>query len=199
MYLGEKGKNPIIKENSTKMTRKQALLAVLKTATDKEAIAVIQEMIKNMPYHEWDSATIDDAIEQYKFDHGQYPKPSNFVYDKKLPNAATVLYRTGIPLKDYLKRFYTKQTNSIKYFDKPKEEWLKIFQSEFDRIQPKSANDFNIRRDKSTPTWNIIAQMFGTKKWNELLTVANRKIKKKRCQRPREKLVVKSYSDVDFI
>lgn len=89
-------------------------------------------------------------------------------------------------------------TNSVKYFDKPKEEWLKIFQSEFDRIHPKSANDFNVRRDKSTPTWNVVAEMFGTKKWNELLTVAERDIKKKRNIRPREKLIVKSYSDIDF-
>lgn len=180
------------------MTRKQALLAVLETATDKEAIVVIQDMVENMPYHEWDSATIDDAIEQYNFDHGHYPKPSHFVYDKKLPNASTVLYRTGIPLKDYLKRFYTKMTNSVKYFDKPKEEWLKIFQSEFDRIQPKSANDFNLLRDKSTPTWNVLAGMFGTKKWNELLMVAGREIKKKQLVRQREKLTVKSYSDIDF-
>lgn len=182
------------------MTRKQALLAVLKTATDKEAIAVIQEMIENMPYHEWNLATIDDAIEQYKFDHGQYPKPSNFVYDKKLPNAATVLYRTGIPLKDYLKRFYTKLTNSVKYFDKTKEEWLKIFQSEFDRIHPKGAIDYNTRRDKSTPSWSVIADMFGIKKWNELLAIAEREIKKTitKIDRPREKLTVKSYSDLDF-
>ena len=83
---------------------------------------MIQEVIENMPYHEWDSATIDDAIEQYKFGHGRYPKPRNFVYDKKLSNASTVLYRTGIPLKDYLKRFYTKLTNSVKYFDKTKGE-----------------------------------------------------------------------------
>ncbi len=102
MYLGEKGKNPKYKENSTKMTGKQALLSVLKTATDENAIAVIQEMIENMPYHEWDSDTIDDAIEQYKFDNEHYPKPSNFVYCKKLPNASMFLYRTGIPLKDYL-------------------------------------------------------------------------------------------------
>ena len=121
------------------MTRKQALLAVLETATDTEAIAVIQDMIENMPFHEWDAAAIDDAIEQYKFDHGHYPKPCNFRDDRRLPNASTVLYRT-------------------------KEEWLKIFQSEFDRIHPKSANDFNVRRDKSTPTWNVVAEMFGTKK-----------------------------------
>ena len=198
MYLGEKDKNPKIKENSTKMTRKQALLAVLETATDTEAIAVIQDMIENMPFHEWDSATIDDAIEQYKFDHGHYPKPCNFRDDRRLPNASPVLYRTGVLLKDYLKCFYTKMTNSVKYFDKPKEEWLKIFQSEFDRIHPKSANDFNVRRDKSTLTWNVVAEMFGTKKWNKLLTVAERDIKKKRNIRPREKLIVKSYSDIDF-
>lgn len=194
MYLGENGINQKNKENSTKMTRKQALLAVLETATDKEAIAVIQDMVENMPYHEWDSATIDDAIEQYNFDHGHYPKPSNFVYDKKLPNPSTVFYRTGIPLKDYLKRFYTKLTNSVKYYDKSKEEWLKIFRSEFDRIHPKGAIDYNARRDKSTPSWNIIVGMFGKKKWTELLDIAEREIKnvKKQKERPREKLTVKS-------
>ena len=201
MYFGEKGKNTKTKENSTKMTRKQALLAVLATATDKEAIAVIQKMIENMPSLEWDLATIDDAIEQFKFDHGYYPMPSNFRDDKKLPSAATVIYRAGVPLKDYLKRFYKKMNNSVWYSNKPKEEWLKIFQLEFDRIHPKGANDYNTRRDKSTPSWNIIANMFGTKKWNELLVIAERNILRVRKQkaRTREKLTVKSYSDVDWI
>lgn len=180
------------------MTRKQALLAVLRTANDREAIVIIKKMIKDLPFHEWDSETIDDAIEQYKIDHGHYPKPCNFRDDKKLPNAATVLYRTGIPLKDYLKRFYTKMTDSVKYFDKPKEEWLNIFQAEFDRIHPKGANDFNVRRDKSTPTWNVVAQMFGTKKWSELLKIADREIKRKQKYQPHMKLTVKSYSDIDF-
>ena len=198
MYLGENNKNTKNQEISTKMTRKQALFAALTAVEDREARRVIQEMIESMPLHEWNLCSIDDAIEQYKVDHGHYPKPSNFKSNPHLPNPSTVQYRTGMPLKDYIKRFYTKKTNSVKYFDKPKEEWLKIFQSQFDAVRPKSAADYNARRDKSTPTWNVTAQMFDTKKWNELLTIAQRDIKKRRRARPRAKLFVKSYSDIDF-
>ena len=75
-----------------------------------------------------------------------------------------------------------------------------FFQSECDRIYPEGTIDYNTRRDKSTPLWNLIVEMFGKKKWKELLSIAEREIKKEIKQKEcsREKLVVKSYSDIDW-
>lgn len=188
------------------MTRKQALIIALDYIKEQDVKDTIMQMIKSMPLHEWDKATIFDAISQFILDIGRVPTPKDFKYNKLLPKGATVQNRFNMPLNEFLKKYFPngKQCDSNKYHNKTTDEWLAIFIAIYKKIKPHTAKDYNEQRDKNTPTWFVFARLLGLTKWNELLLIANLKTEKQKikkdinsfCQKSNIKL--SSYSDLDF-
>ena len=56
-----------------------------------------------------------------------------------------------------------------KYSIKSEEEWVNDFVEQFNKIKPSSANDYNAKRDKNTPTWQTIATYLKLSTWQELI------------------------------
>lgn len=138
------------------MTRKQALFMALEAITDEKVKEVIQDMINDFPWHEWTETAIFDAVDQFVLENGRPPTPTDFKYNDMLPQGATVQYRMGITLSEFLKKYYPKKTDSHIYYNKTKEEWLLIFKETYQKLNPKSANEYNKLRPKDTPTWLIL-------------------------------------------
>ena len=71
------------------------------------------------------------------------------------------------------------------------EKLKKIFIREYNRINPKSAKEYNFNRTNGTPGWATLARLLGVKKWSELLKLCNLKPL-------REKTVTKVHSIIDL-
>lgn len=153
------------------MTRKRALIIARDSLKDKIAINKIQEIIDSLPIHEWSKITIIDAIEQFIEEEGRPPILSEFKIDRRLPKPSTLRYWMGIPLKTFMEKNYPdfKKCNSGVYYSKTKEEWLDIFICNYQKHKPVSAIEYNKLKDPNTPTWAVFAQLFGFKRWNELM------------------------------
>lgn len=56
--------------------------------------------------------------------------------------------------------------------EKGKEELLADFAEQFMKIQPKSCKDYNMHREKGSPTWLTVARSVGVTTWLELVKLA---------------------------
>ena len=144
------------------MTRKQALHKALETLTDKEAIDRINEILKEMPFTRWNELTVFDAIDQFVIDNGINPTASDFTA-KGMPPHPVIKLRFGVTLGEFLEKYYPQPKID-------KEERKRLFISEYIRIHPKSAGEFNQKRADGVPTWITFAKVFGITKWLEWLS-----------------------------
>jgi len=141
------------------MTRKQALCKALEVVDDKEVIRKINEILEDMPFTRWSERTIFDTIDQFVLDRGRNPTATDFI-PKGMPPHPVIKLRFGITLKEFLE----------KYYPQPKidrDEYKRLFISEYERIKPRGACDFNENRANGVPTWGTFAKMFGISRWLE--------------------------------
>ena len=141
------------------MTRKQALHKALEVLTDEEAISKINEILDDMPFTAWSERTIFDTIDQFVLDHGRNPTATDFI-PKGMPPHPVIKLRFGITLGEFLEKYYPQPEIN-------KNDYKRIFISEYERIKPKGACDFNDRRASGIPTWRTFAKMFGISRWLE--------------------------------
>jgi hypothetical protein len=150
------------------MTRKQALYRALQVLEDEEAKEKIKEIISDMPFTGWSERTIFDTIDQFIIDNKRVPTATDFK-KKGLPPHPVIKLRFGIELKEFLSKYYPVERlcDSKDYYHKTKEQWQEIFISEYKKLKPHSAEEYNEHREKKTPTWATIAKMFNITKWIE--------------------------------
>ncbi|MCL2077790.1 MAG: hypothetical protein FWH08_05215 [Oscillospiraceae bacterium] len=175
------------------MTRKQALqkaLSALDLQTDFEAIAKINEIIEALPFTAWTEQTIFDTIDQFILDNGRNPTATDFLM-KDMPPHTVIKLRFGVNLKEFLAQYYPKPKIDI-------HKQKAVFISEYERIKPKGASDFNKGREGGIPTWVTFAKMFGLSKWLEWISFCGlEKSSPALIKRTRETgLVVVPYNDI---
>ena len=156
------------------MTRKQALCKVLESVKDNNITAKIEEILEDMPLTGWSERMIFDTIDQFVVDNGRVPTTTDFKA-KGLPPHTVIKLRFGVNLKEFLDRHYPpprKLCDSSVYYTKTREEWLHNFKEQYERNKPSSAEGYNAARGKGTPSWGVIANMFGVSKWSEFLAFA---------------------------
>ena len=81
---------------------------------------------------------------------------------KGMPPHPVIKLRFGITLGEFLEKYYPQPKIN-------REEYKKRFISEYKRIQPSGACDFNKNRTVGIPTWGTFAKMFGISRWLEWL------------------------------
>lgn len=191
------------------MTRKQALMRVceiLREAEQSEEYiemqSKLQEIIMDMPFSRWSEATIFDTFDQWICEHGRIPTTKDRAR-KGLPPIPVIKNRFGLTGKEFIDTHYPRahpKCDSVKYGDKYKEEWLRIFKSEFLRIRPTSAVEFNQNREQELPTWATFARFVNLSTWRQLLNYCNfAPIPKKRQPFRKEKKLLKIVSHVDIL
>ncbi|MDR2559241.1 MAG: hypothetical protein LBC86_06840 [Oscillospiraceae bacterium] len=141
------------------MTRKQALHKALEVLTDSEVIAKINEIADELPLTGWSRTKIFDTIDQFVLDNGRNPTATDFL-PKGMPPHPVIKLRFGMTLGEFLAEHYPQPTPD-------REEYKQLFISEYERIQPRGACDFNNRRTDGLPAWGTFAKMFGFSRWLE--------------------------------
>jgi hypothetical protein len=152
------------------MTRKQALHKALGVLTDEDAKEKLRELLDELPLVNWTERSIFDSIEQFICDRGRVPTVTDFK-KKGLPPHTVIKLRFGLNLREFLDMHYPdeKLCASKIYFSKTREQWQEFFISEYHRIKPGSAEEFNSKRPDGKPSWQTIAKMFGVIKWIDWL------------------------------
>ena len=178
------------------MTRKQALCKALEVINDRETEEVLRGIIAQLPLISWTEDTIFDSIEQFIADNGRVPMATDFKR-RGLPPHPVIKLRFGITLREFLEKNYpTKHKRQFSpYNNKDREEWKADFIENYKKIKPKSMNEYNLRRPKSSPTWITVARMFECSRWLDLLALCD--IQNPNCRLPRTYTVI-AHPDIDI-
>jgi hypothetical protein len=112
-----------------------------------------------MPLTNWTEQTIFDTIDQFVLNNGRNPTATDFL-PRNMPPHPVIKLRFGMTLGEFLAKYYPQP-------EIDREEYKRLFISEYERIKPKSATKFNQKRRTDTPTWVTFAKMFGIGKWLE--------------------------------
>ena len=137
------------------------------TAAEAQAACdVIRAMLSDLPLTSWTEKTIFDSINQFITDNGRTPTASDF-RKKGLPPHPVIKLRFGKTLREFLDMYYPakKLCDSKIYSNKSRDEWQDLFVSEYHKIKPGSAEEYNARRPPGSPSWATVARLFGITKW----------------------------------
>ena len=87
-----------------------------------------------------------------------------------MPPHPVIKQKYKITLGEWLEQNYPKKNDS---FDGLKEKYTKEFIEEYDRIKPRSQEQYNSERNTGTKYWQTIASYYKVKSWRELMEVLN--------------------------
>ena len=62
-----------------------------------------------------------------------------------------------------------RKRQTSRYSVRSKEEWIADFVAQYSSIRPSSAKEYNVKREKDSPTWLTIARYLGAATWKELI------------------------------
>ena len=160
------------------MTRKQALMRVYEmlgtyeqTEETGEIQAKLAEIMEEMPFASWSERTIFDTIDQWVLENGKVPNTRD-LSRKGLPPVPVIRNRFKMQAREFLDKYYPapeRLCNSNPYGYKTAEAWLDSFKQNYNKINPRSAEEYNKRRGEDEPSWYTVARLCGVNKWSELL------------------------------
>jgi hypothetical protein len=136
----------------------------------REITVAIESIICDMPITSWSETVIHDTIQQWVIEHGRNPTSKDMKY-KGLPPVPVITNRFKMSVKDFLNTYYpqNKKIEGSIHGEKSREEWVQFFQTEYKRILPAGAQEYNLLRTPNTPTWKTIAGYADVSTWLELL------------------------------
>lgn len=150
------------------MTRKQALLAVLKEQTNPEIIEKLQDIIDDEPSIKWTKKKILDSIEQFIIDNNRYPLTCEMDRLAILPPHTNISYYFNMTYKELIKEYFPDYMRNSK-IEIDTNTLSKQFKKEFVRLEYPSESIYNINRSKELPTIQTTAKYVGAKNFTELL------------------------------
>ena len=153
------------------MTRKQALqeaIAVLSAHKGNEAVIhKLQEIIEDMPLNRWSESAIHDCVQQFIADNGRPPSATDFK-KRNMPPHPVIKLRFKVTLGEWLEQNYPTPKPST---EELKRKYTEAFIKDYDRIKPRSQEEFNKNKSPDTRGWQTLATYYGVKSWRNLLKV----------------------------
>lgn len=120
----------------------------------------------------WTKELVHQTLNEWVTAHKRNPTVTDLA-EPNMPKAVTIQKLFDMKASAFLNIYYPsskpKRPNTSKYTVKSQQEWIDDFIEQFNQIKPKSAKDYNAKRDKTTPTWLTIARYLNISTWNELL------------------------------
>ena len=151
------------------MTRNQAISlaiqALSKQKRGREAIEVLQKLADDLPFVRWSDAGIRDAIDQYILDHGKVPTATDFKKGS-LPPHTVVKKMYGKTLKEWMEENYPVSRETV---EDSKWECTLAFIEDYNRIKPRSGDEYNRKRETGLHCWYTIALYNDIRTWRALL------------------------------
>ena len=166
------------------MTRNEALEYAIclvassdsSTFIKNEVISQLKRCIRTIAKRKWNEENIFAACDRFYAKHGRILMTD---FDKNgLPPHTSIKQTFQMTAKEFRDKYYPfppgVSTRSV-LATKSAEEWTQLFVDEYKRLQPKSQQDFNKRRNRAVPSWITIAHMNGCQNWGRLLVLTGLK------------------------
>ena len=181
------------------MTRKQALnKAIEALSKDKEyteVISKLKDIYDELPLIHWSDKSIRDTVDQFFADNGRVPTVSDF-RRKGMPPHTVIKQKYKITLSEWLSENYPTHRPT---YEELKEKYTKEFVEEYERIKPKTQDQFNKERTCGTKGWQTVASYYSVKSWKQLLNVLSLPpYSEDKHSRKHGKIKVCIYSHYDF-
>ena len=149
----------------------EAIKQLPETDENKQAITRLTNLKKCNRFIHWTKESVFERLNEWKIEHNRNPSVTNLAEDG-MPSAKTIQSLFDMRASAFMNLYYPRETPkslTTKYSNKTKEEWVNIFVQQYNSIQPKSAKEYNTKRDKTTPTWNTIANYLHVVNWTDLI------------------------------
>lgn len=164
------------------MTRKQALQQAIEIVnestvdeeTRKSIVEKLELCISELPFAKWSEEAVFDACDQYILEHKRPLTLKDFA-SKELPSHPTVRNRFGISLREFRDTYYPLPPVPDRTADriqKDIQEVIREFAEEFKRIEAKTREDYDRRRDRRHPCSASLIRVSKASSWAELMYMA---------------------------
>ena len=152
------------------MTRKTALHKAIeqlkKIKGNEEIIEKLQDLAEELPIIHWSDKSIRDRVEQFAEENGRNPTVSDF-RKKGMPPHPVFKQKYGINLSEWLEKFYPTYRPSNEELEKI---YTEEFIKEYERIKPRSADDYEAKRSRNVKCWQTVRARCGLTSWRSLLS-----------------------------
>ncbi len=135
------------------------------------AIQVLEELHNGIPGKIWDDETIREAINRFVIENGRPPKVKELDTEKYLPPHPVVQVQYGVTAGEWLRQNYPSPTYTDfrwRYADWTVDTFREVFIREYERIKPTSQVQYDLERDRNTPTTKYLIKILGVKSWASL-------------------------------
>lgn len=124
----------------------------------------------------WTKETILEAINEWVNENGHNPIAAD-LYSPNVPKPSTIKSVFNTTVKSFLNEYYPSAPKGFvrSYNRLPKEKYMAVFKKEYERINPRTAKEYNLKRSTNTPCWETIAIHNEVHGWKELLRISGAK------------------------
>ncbi|MBP0957032.1 MAG: hypothetical protein J5997_06675 [Oscillospiraceae bacterium] len=138
---------------------------------NRQAVMRLLNIKKDCKSIIWTKGSVRQALDEWAESHGRNPTVTDLV-EPNMPKAVTIQKLFDMKASAFLNTYYStekRKTQSSRYSVRSREEWIADFTAQYNAIRPASAKEYDIKRDKDSPTWLTIARYLGVATWKDLL------------------------------
>ena len=152
------------------MTRKTAVHKAIEQLKgiegNEEIIEKLEDLADELPITHWTDKSIRDRVEQFAEENGRNPTVSDF-RKKGMPPHPVIKQKYKITLAEWLEENYPTYRPTTQEL---KHQYIEEFIKEYDRIKPRSADDYEAKRSRNVKCWQTVRARCGLTSWRSLLS-----------------------------
>ena len=151
------------------MTRKTALNKAIyilsQSEGNNEIIEKLNDILEEIPLIHWSDKTIHDRVQQFAEENNRNPTVSDF-RKKGMPPHPVFKQKYGINLSEWLEKYYPTYRPTPEELEK---QYSEEFIKEYNRIKPRSADEYEAKRSKGSKSWQTIRARCNQTSWRGLI------------------------------
>ncbi len=151
------------------MTRKtainQAIYILSQSKGNEEIIEKLQDISEELPLIHWSDKSIRDRVEQFIEDEGRTPTVSDF-RKKGMPPHPVFKQKYNMNLAEWLQQNYPTTRPTAEEITN---NYIQEFISEYQRIKPRSADEYETKRNKGVKSWQTVRSRCEQTSWRGLI------------------------------
>ncbi len=161
------------KKGHFSMTRKtainQAIYILSQSKGNEEIIEKLKDVMDELPLIHWSDKSIRDRVEQFIEDEGRTPTVSDF-RKKGMPPHPVFKQKYNINLAEWLNQNYP---TTLPTAEEITNNYIQEFISEYKRIMPRSADEYDSKRNKGVKSWQTVRSRCEQTSWRGLIKHLN--------------------------
>lgn len=142
---------------------------------NRQAITRLTNLKNKDLYVNWTKELVFKKLNDWKKNHDNRNPNATCLAEHGMPKAHTIQRLFDMKASAFFNIYYpndnSKKTAYTPYSVHSKEEYVELFIKEYNRIKPRTSKEYNVLRNKDTPTWLTIAKYVGVTTWRELLEI----------------------------